>query len=178
MATGCDRKSLSIASLTISDIYATFLLFYFVPAAAILDDRKSLSIAFLAISDQYALLFFVLTKWLPAASVDDRKSLSIAFLAISDQYALLFLFFLTKWLPAASLDDRKSLSIAFLAILDQYATFLVFVQNGHRRPFWKADLRQKTMGFFHYVLSMAMPKMPNMKLIGEHMTQLETPQAF
>ena len=33
----------------------------------------------------------------------------------------------------------------------------------------------KTIGFFHYVLSMAMP---NMKLIGECMTQLETPQAF
>ena len=33
----------------------------------------------------------------------------------------------------------------------------------------------KNIGFFHYVLSMAMP---NMKLIGEFMTQLETPQAF
>ena len=33
----------------------------------------------------------------------------------------------------------------------------------------------KTIGFFHYVLSMAMP---NMKLIGECMTQLEMPQAF
>ena len=33
----------------------------------------------------------------------------------------------------------------------------------------------KTLGFFHYVLSMAMP---NMKLIGEFMTQLEMPQAF
>ena len=33
----------------------------------------------------------------------------------------------------------------------------------------------KTTGFFHYVLSMAMP---NIKLIGEFMTQLETPQAF
>ena len=33
----------------------------------------------------------------------------------------------------------------------------------------------KTIGFFHYVLSMAMP---NMKLIGEFVTQLERPQAF
>ena len=32
-----------------------------------------------------------------------------------------------------------------------------------------------TIGFFHYVISMAMP---NMKLIGEFITQLETPQAF
>ena len=33
----------------------------------------------------------------------------------------------------------------------------------------------KNNRFFHYVLSMAMP---NMKLIGEFMTPLETPQAF
>ena len=33
----------------------------------------------------------------------------------------------------------------------------------------------KTIGFFPYVLSMAMPKM---KLIGEFMTELENPQAF
>ena len=33
----------------------------------------------------------------------------------------------------------------------------------------------KTIGFFHYVLSMAMP---NMKLIGEFVTQLEMPQAL
>ena len=31
------------------------------------------------------------------------------------------------------------------------------------------------IGFFHYVLSMAVP---NMKLIGEFVTQLEMPQAF
>ena len=33
----------------------------------------------------------------------------------------------------------------------------------------------KTIGFFHYVLSMAMP---NMKLIGEFVTLLEMPQGF
>ena len=33
----------------------------------------------------------------------------------------------------------------------------------------------KTIGFFPYVLSMAMP---NMKLIGEFMTELENPQGF
>ena len=69
----------------------------------------------------------------------------------------------------AILDDRKSLSIAFLAISDQYTTF-----------FFKAAILEvrfalKTIGFFHYVLSMAMP---NMKLIGEFVTQLEMPQAF
>ena len=55
------------------------------------------------------------------------------------------------------LDDRKSLSIAFLAISDQYATFFFeFVSEVRFAP--------KTIGFFHYVLSMAIP---NMKLIGE-----------
>ena len=78
----------------------------------------------------------------------------------------------------ATLDDRKSLSIAFLAISDQYTTFFVFdffFQNDRQRPFWNSDFAPKTIGFFHYVLSMAMP---NMKLIGEFMTQLEMPQAF
>ena len=42
-------------------------------------------------------------------------------------------------------------------------------------PFWKSDLLPKIIGFFQYVLSMAMP---NMKLIGESMTQFEMPQAF
>ena len=55
----------------------------------------------------------------------------------------------------AILDDRKSLSIAFLAISDQYATFFFDF-------FSKCHL--KTIGLFHYVLSMTMP---NMKLIGE-----------
>ena len=81
------------------------------------------------------------------------------------------LFFLSIW---AILDDWKSLSIAFLAISDEYTTlfFFFFIQNGRRRQFWKSDLRPKTIGFFHYVLSMAMP---DMKLIGELMTQLEMP---
>ena len=139
-----------------------------------MDDRKSLSIAFLVISDQYAIFF--LTKWLPAAILDDRKSLSIAFLAISDQYATL-IFFFTKWLPAAILDDRKSLSIAFLAISGQYATlcFESFFSKWPPAAILEVQFAPKTIGFFHYVLAMAMP---NMKLIGEFMTQLETPQAF
>ena len=33
----------------------------------------------------------------------------------------------------------------------------------------------KTIGFFQYALSMAMP---NMRLIGEFVTQLEMPQSF
>ena len=38
-----------------------------------------------------------------------------------------------------------------------------------------SPISPKTIGFFPYVLSMAMP---NMKLIGEFMTELENPQAF
>ena len=53
-----DRKSLSVAFLTISDQYTTFS-FTKWPPAAILDDRKSLSNVFFAISDQYrSTLFF------------------------------------------------------------------------------------------------------------------------
>ena len=76
----------------------------------------------------------------------------------------------------AILDDRKSLSITFLAISDQYTTF--FVWNIFQWPLaaiLEVRFAPKIMGFFHYVLSMAMP---NMKLIGEFMTQLEMPQAF
>ena len=102
------------------------------------------------------LWFFFFTKWLPVAILDDRKSLSITFLAISDKYTTILF----------HKNDRKSLSIAFLAISDQYATFSflgVFLfkmaAGGHfGSPIWA-----KTIGFFHYVLSMAMP---NMKLIG------------
>ena len=54
-----DRKSLSIAFLTISDQYAISIFFFtkWLPAT-IWDDRKSLSITFLVIPDQYATLIF------------------------------------------------------------------------------------------------------------------------
>ena len=85
------------------------------------------------------------------------------------------LFFFTKWPPAAILDDRKSLSIAFLAISDQYTTFFYFFSKWPPAAILEVRFAPKTVGFFHYVLSMAMP---NMKLIGEFMTKLETPQTF
>ena len=75
------------------------------------------------------------------------------------------------------MDDIKSLSISFLAISDQYATFFL----GFLKIIWpptailEVRFAPKTIGFFHYVLSMAMP---NMKLIGEFMIKLEQPQAF
>ena len=77
----------------------------------------------------------------------------------------------------AILDDLKSLSIAFLAISDQYTTFffLIFFSKWPPAAILEVRFAPKTIGFFHYVLSMAMP---NMKLIGEFVTQLERPQAF
>ena len=71
------------------------------------------------------------------------------------------------------LDDRKSLPIAFLAISDQYTTFFnFFFSKWPPAAILEVWFAPKTIGFFHYVLSMAMP---NMKLIGEFMTQLEMP---
>ena len=149
------------------------------PPTPILDDRKSLSIACLAISDQYATIIYLIffTKWLPVAILDDRKSLSIAFLAISNQYVTFFnIYFFHKMAAAAILDDRKSLSITFLAISDQYTTLKKNVfTKWPPAAILHVRFAPKTIGFFHYVLSMAMP---NMKLVGEYMIQLETPQAF
>ena len=68
----------------------------------------------------------------------------------------------------AILDDRKSLSIAFLAISDQYTTFLNLFSKWPPAAILEVRFAPKTIGFLHY----------NMKLIGEFMTELETPQAF
>ena len=78
----------------------------------------------------------------------------------------------------AILDDRKSLLIAFIAISDQYATLIFFTKSLLIIFLAISDqvrFAPKTVGFFHYVLSMSMP---NMKLIGEFVTQLQMPQAF
>ena len=53
--------------------------------------------------------------------------------------------------------------------------FLKFLSKWPTAAIVEVRFAPKTIGFFHYVLSMAMP---NMKLIGEFMTQLEKPQAF
>ena len=49
--------------------------------------------------------------------------------------------------------------------------FFKMAAGGH----FGSPIPQKTIGFFPYVLSMAIPKM---KLISEYMTELENPQAF
>ena len=89
-----------------------------------------------------------------------------------------FFFFIcfTKWLPAAILDDRKSLSNGFLDISDQYPTFFLnLFSKWPPAAILEVRFAPRTIGFFHYMLSMAMS---NMKSIGEFMTKLEEPQAF
>ena len=121
-----------------------------------------------------ALYFFIIffAKWPPVAILDDRKSFSIAFLSISDQYATFYFNYVHKMAAGGHFGWPK---ITFDRISWHFRSIYNFCfQNGRRRPFWKSDFRQTT-GFFHYALSMAMP---NMKLIGEFMTQLDTPQAY
>ena len=173
----------------------------------LLDDRKWIVIAFLAIPDQYATFTFLnlFIKWLPAAILDDRKSLSIAFLGLSDQYATLF--FSQNGCHRPFWMTENQYWSHFFAISDQFSTLIFYFHKmaagGHfgwpkitferiSRHFrsihnffffskWppaailEVRFAPKTIGFFHYVLSMAMP---NMKMIGEFMTQLEMPQLF
>ena len=123
--------------------------------------------------------FIFFSKWPPAAILDERKSLSTHFSSFQINIQVFFFWNLfSKWLPAAILDYRKSLSIAFLAISDQYPIFYFFIVFSKWPPVAILEVQfppKKTIGFFPYVLSMAMP---NMKLIGEFMTELENPQAF
>ena len=136
--------------------------------------EKSLLIAFLAISDQYATFIFS-TKWLPAAILDDRKSLSITFLAISDQYATLTFFFKSqngcRW-PFWMTENHFRMHFSPFQINTQ---LFFFFTKWPPAAILEVRFAPKTIGFFHYVLSMAMP---NMNLIGEFMTQLEKQQAF
>ena len=115
-------------------------------------------------------LFFFLkmfSKWPPAAILDDRKSLSIAFLAISDQYATFFFF--NFGLPKITFDR---ISHHFRSIRNFFINFFSKWRPG---AILEVRFPPKIIGFFPYVLPMAMP---NMKLIGEFMTELENPQAF
>ena len=158
------------------------------------------------INTQLLIFWFFFTKWLPAAFWMTENHFRSHFSPFQINTQLWFFF--TKWLLAAILEDRKSLLIAFLAISDQCATYINFHKMAAGGHFWwpkitfdrisrhfrsirnffldlfskwppaailEVRFAPKTIGFFHYVLSMAMP---NMKLIGEFMTQLETPQAF
>ena len=127
-------------------------------------------------------IFF--SKWPPAAILDNQKSLSIAFLAISEQYATFFfwIFFQNgRWPPfwKSLLGQFRWPKITFDRISRHFRSirnfFLIFFSKWPPAAILEVRFAPKTIGFFHYVLSMAMP---NMKLIGEFVTQLEMPQAF
>ena len=176
-----NRKSLSMALLAISDQYAILFYYFFKMAAgghfgspiwAILDDRKSLSIAILAISDQYTTFFSFFFKM---ATGGPFGWPIITFDRISRHFrSIIFLFFHKMaadgqfgW-PKITFDRisrhfRSKRNFAFFFFFFKMAAIL------------EVRFAPKTIGFFQYVLSMTMP---NMKLIGEFMTQLEMPQAF
>ena len=129
---------------------------------------------------------FFFAKWPPAAILDDQRSLSITFLAISDQYAtFIFLNFFSKWPPAAILEfpfgpfwmteNHFRSHFSPFQINTQLLFFLNIFSKWPPAAILEVRFAPKTIGFFHYVLSMAMP---NMKLIGEFVTQLEMPQGF
>ena len=117
---------------------------------------------------------FFPTKWLPAAILDDRKSLSIAFLAISDQYATFFCSQNGLWRPFCMTENNVWSHFSPFQI-NTTSFFVWFFSKWPPAAVLEFRFVPKTIGLFHYVLSMAMP---NMKLIDEFMTQLETSQAF
>ena len=92
--------------------------------------------------------------------------------------------FFSKWPPAAILEvrfgpfwmtkNRFWSHFSPFQINTQYF-FLDFFSIWPPAAILDVRFVPRTIGFFHYVLSM---DMPNMKLIGEFMTQLEAPQAF
>ena len=125
------------------------------------------------INTQLLFFSFFFIKWPPAAILDTENYFRSQFSPFQINTQLFFKLF-TIWPPEAILDYRKSLSITFLAISDQYTTF--FFQLFFSK--WPLTLEVRfppKIGFFHDVLSM---DMSNMKLIGEFMTKLETPQVF
>ena len=115
-----------------------------------------------------------------AAILDEQKSVSNAFLAISDQYATFFFWFFFQ--NGRRPPFWKSLlghfgwpKITFDRISRHFRSIHNFFSKWPPATILEVRFAPKTIGFFHYVLSMAMP---NMKLIGEFVTQLEMPQVF
>ena len=182
-----DRKSRSIAFLAISDQYATLIFFHKMAAGG---HFGLLKITFDRISRHFrsicTFFFFKMACsgdfgsriW---AILDDRKSLSIAFLAISDQYATYFVLnvFFSKWQTAAILEvPFGPFWMTENHFRSHFSPFQINTQLFLFESFFKileVRFAPKTIGFFHYVLLMAML---NMMLIGEFVTQLEMPQTF
>ena len=140
---------------------------------AILDDWKSVSIAFLVISDQYAtfiLLEFFSAKWPPGGHFGWPKFT----FTTENHFPSHFSPFQINMAAGGHFGWPKNHFRSHFSPF-QINTQLFFFKMATSGHFGSPILRQKTIGFFHYVLSMASP---NMKLIGEFMTKLETPQAF
>ena len=91
-----------------------------------------------------------------AAILDDRKSLSIAFLAFSDQYATFILFVAAGGYFGGPKITFDRISHHFRSIHN----FFCFKYFSKWPPAAILEVRfaPNTIGFFHYVLSMAMPK--------------------
>ena len=172
-----------------------FFFFFFTKWAAILDDRKSLSITFLAISDQYATFFFSKNgcRW-PFWMTENHFRSHFSPFQINTQL-FFFFFFFSKWTPAAILGFRflpkwigtpfYSMSVAtsninligafLIIVIEGTSFFIIFSQNGRRRPFWFFLFSPKSIGFFHSRSSM---DVSNMNLIRTLVSQLRETQAL
>ena len=146
--------------------------------------EKSLSIAFRDISDQYTI--FVLNVF--------HKNI-----AENHFWSHFSPFQINMQLFFSQNGCRRPFWMTENHFRSHFSTFQINTQlffssqNGFRRPFWMTEnhfwshfspfqintpaailevrFAPKTIGFFHYVLSMAMPNI--LKLVGEFMTQLE-----
>ena len=153
-------------------------------------------IAFLAISNQYSIFYFFMTKnhfrshFSPFQINTQLLFFSqngcsghfgwpkITFDRISRHFRSIrnFDFFSQNgcWRPFWMTENRYRSHFSPFQINTQLF-FFFFFSKWPPAAILEVRFAPKTIGFFHYVLSMAMP---NMKSIGEFVTQLEMPQAF
>ena len=140
------------------------------------DDRKSLSITFLAISYQYATLIFFLNSQngcrRPFWMTENHFRMHFSPFQINTQLFCLKLFFILEVQFGAFWMTEYHFRSHFSPF--QINTQLFF-SKWPPAAILEVRFAPKTIRFFHNVLSMAKP---NMKLIGEFITQLEMPQVF
>ena len=147
-----------------------------------------------AISDQYATFIFLnlFSKWPPAAILEvpfgpfwmteNHFQSHFSPFQINTQL-FFFLFFFPIWPPAAILEvpfgpfwmTENHFRSHFSPFQINTTFFFEFFSKWPPAAILEVRVAPKTIGFFHYVLSMAMP---NMKLIGEFVTQLESHKLF
>ena len=181
-----DQQSLSIAFLAISDQYATFI-FYFVHKMGAGDHFGLPKITFDHISRHFKSIRNFFLFWFCSQNgcrrpfwMTENHFLSHfspfqintqlwLFLKSSFQINTQLYLFFTKW-PFWMTENHFWSHFSPFQINTQ-----LFFSKWPPVAILEVRFAPETIGFFHYVLSMAMP---NMKLIGELMTQLEMPQAF